>query len=104
MILLRYRHALTYFPSRTSNLPPPYLVLLGVLPTSLYCILLYICLGKKKKSRSSCYGSVVTNLTNIHEDVGLIPGLALWVKDPVLCELWCRPQMWLRSHVAVAVA
>ena len=33
---------------------------------------------------SSHHGSVVRNLASIHEDTDLIPGLAQWVKDPVL--------------------
>ena len=37
---------------------------------------------------SSHCGSVVTNPTSIHEDAGLIPDHAWWVKDLVL--LWCR--------------
>ena len=31
------------------------------------------------------------NLTNVYEDMGLIPGLTLWVKDLALLWLWCRP-------------
>ena len=33
---------------------------------------------------SSCYDSVVMNLTSIQEDGGLIPGLDQWIKDLVL--------------------
>ena len=36
--------------------------------------------------RSSLCGSVEMNPTRNHEDVGSIPGLAQWVKDPGL--LW----------------
>ena len=34
--------------------------------------------------RSSHCGSTVMNLTGTHKDAGSIPGLAQWVKEPVL--------------------
>ena len=51
---------------------------------------MYNLLSLKKEERkyeqtwNSYHGSVVTILTSIHEDTGLIPGLAQWVKDPSL--------------------
>ena len=44
------------------------------------------------------------NLTGIHEDAGLIPGLARGFRIQRCHELWCRLQMRLGSCVAVAVA
>ena len=62
--------------------------------------------------RSSHCGSVVGNLTSIHEVAGLIPGLALGLRIWHCCELWCRSHhnsdpvllwLWLRLTAAAQI-
>ena len=45
------------------------------------------------------------NLTSIHEDVGLISGLARSVGwgSGIAIKLWCRSQTWLGFRVAMAM-
>ena len=54
---------------------------------------------------SSHCGSMVTNPTSIHEDVGLISGLMQWIKDPALpwAVVWVTEAARIPC-VAVAVA
>ena len=65
-------------------------------------VLFFVGGGYLKSLWGSCCGTAEMILTSIHEKEGSTPGLSglgIWH----CCELWCRPQMRLRSLIAVAV-
>ena len=49
-----------------------------------FCIKILEKLNIYDKNGSFHFGSAVTNSTSIHEDMGSIPDLHHWAKDPVL--------------------
>ena len=90
-------HSFSASTASSAGAPPTFLT--PSLGTSIY----HRCGHKKKKNnklkflRRFHYGSVVTNLTRVSEDMGSISGLAQWVRIGRCHELWCRSQTKLGS-------
>ena len=68
----------------------------------------YVCpihrmIDQKEGFGSSRCGEAETNPTRNRDIADSNPGLAQWVEDLALGELWCGSQTRLRSGIAVAV-
>ena len=61
-------------------------------------------LSKESQDGVAIVAQQVKNLTSIHEDVGLIPGLTQWVKDPELPQADAEATNASQSSLAVVVA
>ena len=57
-----------------------------------------ILLSHKKECRRSCRGAAEMNPTRNHEALGLIPGLAQWVKDQALLQA----AVWVTDAAQIA--
>ena len=69
----------------------PFRPLSGTEHEILYAVCFHSIARKELHLASSLCGAVETNPTRNREVASLIPGLAQWVKDPVLLWLWRRP-------------
>ena len=87
-------------PNKMNFCPEPVLVGGKNLTNQIATYLTFL-LNKEFRSWSSHCGSAVMNPTSSHENVGLIPGLAQWVKDPALpaAAAPIRPLAWELPYV-----